>query len=192
EPRAPYERPPLSKGFLTGGGGPAFLRPLEQYAEAGVELRLGVQVVELDTDHRLVRLAGGDSLEYDLALLATGVGARRLPDVEGALYLRRWEDAVALREALAGPRLTVLGAGFIGCEVAASARAVGCSVTLYEALEAPLLRVLGRRLGDWLAGVHRSHGVELRLGASEVPGERPLLVAAGTQPRGRRHVVVDQ
>ena len=76
EPRAPYERPPLSKGFLTGGGGPSFLRPLERYAEAGIELRLGVQVVELDTDHRLVRLAGGDSLEYDLALLATGVAAR--------------------------------------------------------------------------------------------------------------------
>jgi len=155
---------------------------LAQYAQAGIELRLGAQA-ELDGDARVVRLADGAVLPFDVALLATGVAARRLPAAPDALYLRRLEDAAALRAAVDGGRLTILGAGFIGCEVAASARALGWEVVLQEAAEAPLLRVVGARVGGWLAGIHRAHGVDLRLGASELPAERPLLVAIGTEPR---------
>jgi 3-phenylpropionate/trans-cinnamate dioxygenase ferredoxin reductase component len=139
-----------------------------------------------------VRLASGESLPFDVALLAVGVAARRLPEAPGALYLRRLEEAAALREAVGGGRLTIVGAGFIGCEVAASARALGCEVVLQEALEAPLVRVLGPRLGAWLADVHRAHGVDLRLGVSDLPADGPLLAAVGTQPLGAEHVRVDE
>lgn len=188
EPRAPYERPPLSKGLHTA---PVWLRPLAQYSEAGVELRLGT-AAEVDAEARVVRLGGGESLPFDVALLAVGVAPRRLSEVPDAMYLRRLEDAEALSAAVAGGRLAILGAGFIGCEVAASARARGCEVVLQEALKAPLLRVLGPRLGAWLAEVHRAHGVDLQLGASELPVARPLLVAIGTEPRGERHLRVDE
>ncbi|HEX6489557.1 MAG TPA: FAD-dependent oxidoreductase [Candidatus Dormibacteraeota bacterium] len=181
---SPYERPHLSKGFLTGQV-PAEklpLRPPAQYELYGVEMKLGQQVAEVDIARHSARLRDGATLEFDLLLLATGRAPRRL-EVPGALYLRTREEAERIRRALDGPSLHVLGAGFIGCEVAASARSLGVSVVLQEALPAPMQRVLGPRLGGWLAGVHREHGVDLRLGEAGVPAERPLLVAAGTEPR---------
>ncbi len=148
-----------------------------------MELRLGARALEVDSERRVVRLADGTAVAFDLLLLATGRAPRRLAGIEGALYLRTRDDAERLRAASETSRLHILGAGFIGCEVAASTRALGREVVLQEALQAPLLRVLGPRLGGWLAAVHRAQGVELRLGAPEAPEARPLLVAAGTEPR---------
>lgn len=137
----------------------------------------------MDLERRLVLLADSPPVPFDLLLLATGRTPRRLPEAADALYLRNVEDARALRSALEGGAVHILGAGFIGCEVAASARALGCQVVLQEAAEAPLVRVLGPRAGGWLAEVHRAHGVDLRLGVADLPAARPLLVAIGTEPR---------
>jgi 3-phenylpropionate/trans-cinnamate dioxygenase ferredoxin reductase component len=180
EPYEPYERPHLSKRFLLEDlpRDQLFLPPLE------AELRLGEPVAELDPDRHLVRLAGGDRLEYGRLLLATGARARTLPGQGRLLTLRALDDAVRVRALLdAGHPLEIVGAGFIGCEVAAVARTRGLPVVVLEALPHPLLRVLGPELAEWLAGVHRRHGVDLRTGVTELgpPGDL-TLVAVGTQP----------
>jgi 3-phenylpropionate/trans-cinnamate dioxygenase ferredoxin reductase subunit len=148
------------------------------------ELRLGEEVVEVEPGRRAVRLAGGDRLDYGRLLLATGARARRLPGCEGCLYLRELADADRLRRVLdSGEPLQIVGAGFIGCEVAAVARARGLAVTVFEALEWPLQRVLGPELGAWLAGVHRSRGVKLQTGVTELPPlPQDTLVGIGTEP----------
>ena len=191
EPWPPYERPPLSKAYLTGAVSPEqlALRPPGYYESLGVDVRLGEEVVELDLERRAVRLAGGGTEAFDLLVLATGGEPRRPAGVDG-LVLRRREDADALRQL---DEVTIIGAGFIGCEVAASMRALGRPVTVYEAAAVPLARVLGDRLGGWLAEVHRSHGVDLRTsadpsaafgGTSPPSGEEAsLLIAVGTRPR---------
>jgi 3-phenylpropionate/trans-cinnamate dioxygenase ferredoxin reductase component len=175
----PYQRPPLSKRYLLGevGREELMLPPLE------AELRLGAEVIEIDVEARAVRLADGERLGYRRLLIATGARPRRLA-MEGGLYLRQIADADRLRQLLwSRAPLEVVGAGFIGCEVAAIARTLGVPVTLYEALPQPLLRVLGPELGEWLAGVHREHGVDLRTGVSGAPEPgHATLVAVGSQP----------
>jgi 3-phenylpropionate/trans-cinnamate dioxygenase ferredoxin reductase component len=175
----PYQRPPLSKRYLLGEveREELMLPPLE------AELRLGAEVVEIDLEARAVRLLNGDRLGYRRLLIATGARPRRLVR-KGGMYLRQIDDADRLREVLrSGTGLEVVGAGFIGCEVAAIARTLRVPVTLYEALAQPLLRVLGPELGAWLAGVHREHGVDLRTGVAEAPEPGPAtLVAVGSEP----------
>jgi 3-phenylpropionate/trans-cinnamate dioxygenase ferredoxin reductase subunit len=187
EPELPYERPHLSKGFLLGtvpreGLG---LRPREQYAELGVELRLDSRIAEIDLEHRKLLLESGQRIGWDVLCIATGSAARELDGFQDAIYLRELPEAVQLRAILerAEP-LNIVGAGFVGCEVAAAARVRGCTVTMLEALASPLQRVLGGELGTWLGGVHRSHGVDLRLNASPSSGiDRPVVAGVGSAPR---------
>ncbi len=187
EPETPYERPHLSKGFLLGTvpRERLDLRPLDQYRELGVELRLGERVAELDLERREIVLESGRRAGWDLLCIATGSSARRLAGFDDAIYLRELPDAELLRAVLErGPRLHVVGAGFIGCEVAAAARLRGCNVTVFEALAQPLQRVLGPELGGYLAAVHREHGVDLRLGeALSHDLEPPVVVGVGSSPR---------
>jgi len=184
EPEPPYERPHLSKGYLLGAVARErlALRPAAQYRELAVDLVLGERVSELDVEHRLVRLESGRTVRWDVVCIATGSDARRMQGVDGAMYLRELPAAVWLRGRVErGEGLRILGAGFIGCEVASAARQNGCTVELHEALEQPLLRVLGPELGAYLAHVHRAHGVELHLRSSSL--DRPDLVAVGSAPR---------
>lgn len=166
---APYQRPPLSKDFLTGVSGAADLelRPGDWYAANDVDLRLGTRASAIDVGARDVVLAGGRRVRYDRLLLATGGVPRRLPDVdsERVLYLRDLADAEALAKRMVpGEPLVVLGGGFIGCEVAASARTAGVEVTVLEMADVPLQRVLGDDVGAVMADIHRDQGVTLRTG----------------------------
>jgi 3-phenylpropionate/trans-cinnamate dioxygenase ferredoxin reductase subunit len=187
EPEPPYERPHLSKGYLLGTvpREKLRLRPAEQYRELSVQLRLGEHVADLGLERHAAELESGEKISWDLLCIATGSSARRLPGFDNALYLRELPDADALRATLErGALLKVIGAGFIGCEVAAAARLRGCAVRVYEALAQPLLRVLGPELGAYLAEVHRAHGVELHLGVDELPEiGAPALVGVGSIPR---------
>jgi 3-phenylpropionate/trans-cinnamate dioxygenase ferredoxin reductase subunit len=187
EPEIPYERPHLSKGFLLGTvpRDHLGLRPRAQYRELGVELLLGARVAEIDLERREIMLANGRRIAWDLLCIATGSSARRLAGFEDAIYLRELPEAERLREVLErGERLHVVGAGFIGCEVAAAARRRGCDVTMFEALAQPMLRVLGPELGGYLAAAHREQGVDLRLGEAPALGaERPVVVGVGSSPR---------
>ncbi|MGZ4269111.1 MAG: NAD(P)/FAD-dependent oxidoreductase [Solirubrobacteraceae bacterium] len=173
EPEAPYERPPLSKGYLRGEEGfdAALVQPEAWYAEHAIELVRGVAVKRLDAHERRVELGDGRTLTADAVLLATGAEPRTLPlpgaDLDGVLTLRTRRDADALRARLrAGAPVAVIGGGWIGCEVAASARILGCDVTLLEADRAPLARVLGVELGERIAQLHRDHGVAVRCGVA--------------------------
>jgi len=164
EPGRPYERPPLSKDVLRREAEPVFLRDEGWYADNEIELRLGITATALDPSGTLT-LDNGEELSFDACLLATGGRPRRLHETEGVHYLRTMGDALSLRDALEGkPSVVVVGAGFIGAEVAASARTIGCDVTMIEILDVPLSRVLGRDLGETYARIHRDHGVDLRLG----------------------------
>jgi 3-phenylpropionate/trans-cinnamate dioxygenase ferredoxin reductase subunit len=171
EPERPYERPPLSKDYLRGEQERAkvYLQEEGWYAEHDVELRTGVTVERLDLAQRSVVLTGGESIAYDALLLATGAEPRRPPipgaDLDGVHVLRTLADSDALRAVLdRGGRLAVVGGGWIGCEVAASARQRGLDVTVIEPAELPLLRVLGPELGAFYRDVHAEHGVRLALG----------------------------
>jgi 3-phenylpropionate/trans-cinnamate dioxygenase ferredoxin reductase component len=168
EPDRPYERPPLSKEVIRRESEPVFLRDADWYAGQEIELRLGVRATALDPAGS-ISLSDGETLAFDACLLATGGRPRVLDspgaDLEGVRYLRTLRDAQALADALAPrPRVVVIGAGFIGAEVAASARVLGCDVTMIELLDVPLLRVLGEEIGGVYAQIHRDHGVDLRLG----------------------------
>jgi 3-phenylpropionate/trans-cinnamate dioxygenase ferredoxin reductase subunit len=165
ERHPPYERPPLSKEYLRGEQNePVFARPAEWYEENSVELRLGTRVSSLDPSAPSVEIEGGDRIDADAVLLATGGSPRRLPDApeQGVLYLRTIEDSDRIRKALTGGRLVVVGAGFIGAEVAASARAKGVDVTVLEMAPVPLQRALGDEVGLIYGQIHRDHGVDLR------------------------------
>jgi 3-phenylpropionate/trans-cinnamate dioxygenase ferredoxin reductase subunit len=171
EPERPYERPPLSKDYLRGEQERAkvYLQEAGWYAEHDVELRTGVTVERLDLAQRSVVLTGGESIAYDALLLATGAEPRRPPipgaDLDGVHVLRTLADSDGLRAVLdRGGRLAVVGGGWIGCEVAASARQRGLDVTVIEPAELPLLRVLGPELGAFYRDVHAEHGVRLALG----------------------------
>nr|BFD95130.1 FAD-dependent oxidoreductase [Kitasatospora sp. Xyl93] len=171
EHERPYERPPLSKGYLQGKTSreKIYVHPPQWYAEHDVTLRLGTAVAAIDPAGHTVTLADDGQVEYAKLLLTTGSVPRRLPvpgaDQDGVLYLRRVEDSDRIRAALRpGARIAVIGAGWIGLEVAAAAREAGAEVTVLEALELPLLRVLGREVAQVFADLHREHGVDLRLG----------------------------
>jgi NADPH-dependent 2,4-dienoyl-CoA reductase/sulfur reductase-like enzyme len=171
EPELPYDRPPLSKDLLAGGLRPEELayRPPWWYEEQGVELLLGTSAVALDPVVRRVRLEHGAELRYGKLLIATGGAPRRLPFLEGfenVHYLRTLADADRLRgELTAAARLAIVGAGFIGQEVAATARRLGVEVTMIEALRAPLAPILGESVGGWFAELHREEGVRVLTGA---------------------------
>ncbi|HEY3261312.1 MAG TPA: FAD-dependent oxidoreductase [Pseudonocardiaceae bacterium] len=183
ERHRPYERPPLSKDYLAGKADrdSVFVHPADWYPEHGVDLRLGAAATAIDRPGHTVRLADGGSVAYEKLLLATGSSPRRLPVPGGdtALYLRRVEDSEAIKATFgSGRRLVVIGAGWIGLEVAAAARQAGTDVTVVEVLELPLLRVLGREIATVFGDLHRANGVDLRFGA-QVRQVRPDGVALG-------------
>ena len=171
EPDPPYDRPPLSKEVLAGTATDetvAFRAP-EWYRDMEVELLLATTAVGLDPGAHRVLLASGGELDYGALLIATGGAPRRLPllDHENVHTLRTLEDTRRLRAELRpGTRLAIVGAGFIGQEVAATARRLGVEVTIVEALETPLERILGVRLGSWFADLHAEEGVEVITGVS--------------------------
>jgi 3-phenylpropionate/trans-cinnamate dioxygenase ferredoxin reductase component len=171
EPERPYERPPLSKDYLRAEQDRAevYLQPEAWYAEHDVDLRRETTVQRLDLDGRAVVLEDGESIAFDRLLLTTGARPRSLPvpggDLDGVHVLRTLADSDALRKVLdGGGRLVVVGAGWIGCEVAASARQRGMEVTVVEPQKLPLLGVLGAELGAVYRDVHVDHGVQFMLG----------------------------
>jgi 3-phenylpropionate/trans-cinnamate dioxygenase ferredoxin reductase component len=173
EHERPYERPPLSKGYLLGKDEKSSIYVHEEswYAENGVDLRLGVRVTALDPGARQVSLDGGETVAYDRLLLTTGAAPRRLNvpggDLDGVVYLRRVGDSEHLRAALRGAgRVVTVGAGWIGLEVTAAAREAGCDVTVVEPEAGALHRHLGPELGEVFADLHREHGVVFRFGES--------------------------
>jgi len=173
EPDRPYERPPLSKDYLRGEaerGGVYLQEDAGWYEQHDVELRTATTIASLDAAGRAVVLADGERVDYDALLLATGAEPKRPPidgvDLDGVHVLRTFEDSDALRAVLdAGGRLVVVGAGWIGCEVAASARQKGMEVALIESQAVPLEGVLGPELGAFYRDVHADHGVALHLGS---------------------------
>jgi 3-phenylpropionate/trans-cinnamate dioxygenase ferredoxin reductase component len=180
EVHLPYDRPPLSKEVLRKEVDDVALKPREWYDENDITLRLGSAATGLDTAERTVTLDDGTALGYDELVIATGLVPRRIPafpDLEGIRVLRSFDESMALREhASAARHAVVIGAGFIGCEVAASLRSVGVDVVLVEPQPTPLASVLGERIGELVARLHRDEGVDVRLG---------LSVA---EVRGRGHV----
>ncbi|MGX7680563.1 NAD(P)/FAD-dependent oxidoreductase [Jatrophihabitans sp. DSM 45814] len=173
ENQLPYERPPLSKGYLAGKAarGDAFVHPKDWYSDHDVDLRLATQAVSLDRTARVLSLADGSTLGYDKLLLATGSNPRTLTlpgaEARSVHYLRTIDQSEALKASFGQKSsLVVIGAGWIGLEVAATAREAGLEVTVIESAELPLLTVLGPEVAAVFAELHRQHGVDLRLGAS--------------------------
>jgi 3-phenylpropionate/trans-cinnamate dioxygenase ferredoxin reductase subunit len=171
EPVRPYERPPLSKTYLRGevSFDEAAVHDERFYEEHDIELLTATSVASIDPASRCVTLDPGGVLPYDQLLVTTGAKPNRIAipgsDLGGIHYLRSLESCDALREALAGAsRLVVVGAGWIGSEVAASARQLGKEVALVEVAQVPLERVLGREVGATFLALHAEHGVELHMG----------------------------
>jgi 3-phenylpropionate/trans-cinnamate dioxygenase ferredoxin reductase subunit len=173
EDERPYERPPLSKDYLRGEAEreKAYVHPAGYYAEQGIEFLMGTQVTAIDPRDRSVTLSSGERLGWDRLLLTVGAEPRRLSipgsDLPRVLYLRTLWDSDRLRDVIGeGGRLAVIGAGWIGSEVAASARQKGMEVTVVERLEVPLGTVVGAEVGRIYADLHRDHGVDLITGAT--------------------------
>ena len=171
EVERPYERPPLSKDYLRGevGRERVYVHDEDFYAEHGIELRLGRVAVGLNTSTRELALDDGERLRYERLLLTTGAEPRRLPipgaELDGVLYLRSVRDSDALRERLdRGGAVVVVGAGWIGSEVAASARQRGLEVTVLDPVAVPLERVLGAEVGAIYRGIHADHGTQMLMG----------------------------
>jgi 3-phenylpropionate/trans-cinnamate dioxygenase ferredoxin reductase subunit len=167
EHHLPYERPPLSKEYLRGEQerDRLFVHPEAWYAEQEVDVRLGIRATSIDLTARSVTLSDEDTVPFESLLIATGGRPRRLDGEpsDRVLYLRTIEDADRIKGWLApGRSLVVVGAGFIGAEVAASARTVGAEVTVLDRNDVPLARVLGPQIGAVYAEIHRDHGVDLR------------------------------
>lgn len=171
EPHRPYERPPLSKEYLRGevGVDKVFVHD-EDFAERrGVEVRTDARVDAIELDDRRLVLPGNETLNFDALLLATGSQPRRPPipgaELDGVHVLRTLDDSRRLRHALTtAGAVAVIGAGWIGCEVAASARQLGKDVAVVDPLPTPLFRVLGEQVGAVFAALHEDHGVRMRLG----------------------------
>jgi NAD(P)H-nitrite reductase len=198
----PYERPPLSKGYLAGDApfDDAVVHPPSWYGEHDVELRDGVEVTAVHPDAHEVELADGSRVGYGALVLATGSEPRTLPipGADSALTLRTRADSDAIRATFgAGRRLVIIGGGWIGLEVAAAARGKDTEVTVLEAAELPLLGVLGREMAEVFADLHRAHGVDLQLGVSiteigadgvhladgTVVPAHAVLIGVGARPR---------
>lgn len=187
EPAPPYQRPPLSKGYLLGEMAPErlFLRPESFYAEAGIELRLGAAAVAIDRDAGVVS-AGGRQIGYDQLALATGSVARRLPgaiggDLGGVHVVRTLADVDALAPAVtAGARALIVGGGYIGLEVAAVCARRGVRVTLVEMADRILQRVAAPETSAWFRALHRGHGVDIRegTGLARLTGARGRVAGA--------------
>ncbi len=191
ELHAPYDRPPLSKQLLAGKWDVERIHhhAPDKLDTLGFEFRLGRRAVSVDTDARVLSCSDGSELRYDGLIVATGATARSLPGTDGmpsVRALRTLDDCLAIRAGLAavgeGARLVVIGAGFIGSEVAATCHGLGASVTVVEALATPLARVLGEQMGEACAGLHRSEGVRVLTGVgvdrlSSAPGApHPVVV----------------
>jgi 3-phenylpropionate/trans-cinnamate dioxygenase ferredoxin reductase component len=197
ENERPYERPPLSKDYLLGKAERAtlYVHPPEWYAEHDVDLRLGVAVTSIDRASRQVSLTDGSTAGYARLLLATGSSPRRLSvpgaDLDGVLYLRSVGDSDRIRAAIQdASRVAVIGAGWIGLETAAAARAAGAEVTVLETMELPLQRVLGRQVARVFADLHIDNGVDLRCGVqvSEITGRGR---ADGVRLADGKHIPAD-
>jgi 3-phenylpropionate/trans-cinnamate dioxygenase ferredoxin reductase component len=182
EVHLPYDRPPLSKEVLRGEADDVTLQPREFYDAHNIALRLGSAATGLDTAAQTVILDDGTILGYDELVIATGLVPRRIParqvqgmsTLDGIRVLRSFDESLALRRhASAARRAVVVGAGFIGCEVAASLRGLGVDVVLVEPQPAPLASALGAQIGGLVARLHRSEGVDVRtgVGVAEVRGD---------------------
>ncbi len=200
EDRLPYDRPPLSKQILAGEWPPdrAPLADDESLAELELDWRLGLRATGLDLDSRQVRVADGPPVGFDGLVIATGARCRTIggaDGLDGVHTLRTLDDCLAIRAALtASPqRVVVVGAGFIGAEVAATAREMGFDVTMVEVAPVPFERVLGEAMGRVLADVHRDHGVDVRTGVGVdriVGGDRVERVELGDGTSLEADVVV--
>ena len=165
---APYDRPPLSKQILRGEWQPERVALKANYETLGAELELGRAATGLDPRGRSLTLDDGRAIGFDGLVIATGAQPRRLPgcELDGVHTLRTLDDALAIRKLLEkGPRVAIVGAGFIGLEVAASCRMIGLQVSVVELEAVPLAGVLGRAIGESITDFHRGHGVEMHCGA---------------------------
>ena len=177
EVHLPYDRPPLSKDVLHADLDDVALKPAEFYAENDITLRLGSAARNVDTAAQTVTLADGSVLGYDELVIATGLVPRRIPsfpELDGIRVLRSLDDALALRgQASSARNAVIVGAGFIGCEVAASLRKLGVAVVLVEPQPTPLASVLGEQVGALVTRLHRAEGVDVRtgVGVAEVRGQ---------------------
>ncbi|NKI43147.1 NAD(P)/FAD-dependent oxidoreductase [Streptomyces physcomitrii] len=203
ERERPYERPPLSKGYLLGKDDrdSAFVQETAWYARSDIELHLGQTVVGIDRASRTARLGDGTVLHYDKLLLATGAEPRRLDvpgtDLAGVHHLRRLAHADRLRQVLAAlgrdnGHLVIAGAGWIGLEVAAAARHYGAEVTVVEPQPTPLHSALGPELGQLFTDLHAAHGVRFHFGAglTEIVGQDGMVLAVRTDD-GEEHPAHD-
>lgn len=205
ELHAPYDRPPLSKQLLAGTWDVARIHhhAPEVIDTIGLEFRLGRRAVGLDTAARVLTCDDGAALAYDGLIVATGAVPRRLPgteDLPGVHTLRTLDDCLAIRAGLDaagfGARVVVIGAGFIGAEVAATCRSLGATVAMVEALPTPMGRVLGDTMGSVLADLHRAQGVDVRVGVgvdrieADPGGPDPLTVQLAGGDRLAADVVV--
>jgi len=184
EAHPPYERPPLSKELLAGyvPVEKAYLQPLDWYTQAGIDLQLGTEVLGIERSRQKVYLSKGPRLHYDALLLTTGARARTVPHLTQSdprvFYVRDINDSLALRTWLRpNARVGVIGVGFIGLEIAATARKAGCTVVVLELADRPLSRAVPAEVGTYVAELHRRSGVELQLKSS--------VRAIGTDSTGR-------
>jgi 3-phenylpropionate/trans-cinnamate dioxygenase ferredoxin reductase component len=184
EAHRPYERPPLSKGYLQGNAArdTVYVHPIEWYAEHQVDLRLNTAVTEVDRSAHELLIGDGSRLRYDKLLLTTGATPRRLTvpgsDLAGLHYLRSLDDSDRLKAAFRpGARVVIIGGGWIGLETAAAARTAGAEVTVLEHAQLPLLSVLGSQVATVFAELHTDHGVDLRCNVTVA-----AIRAAATDP----------
>lgn len=198
EDHLPYDRPPLSKQVLAGAweADRIWLRDPETFATLDLDLRLGTAATSLDTDNQRVHLDTGDAVPYDGLVIATGATPRALPgqpaDLAGLHTLRTLEDCLAIRDGIdGGARVVVVGAGFIGAEVAATARGRGCEVTVLEALPVPLSRGLGPVMGAACGALHTDHGVDLRCNVGVAGIEAAAGRAAGVRLQSGETIAAD-
>ncbi len=168
EEHLPYDRPPLSKEVLRAETDDVLLKPAEFYDEKDITVLLGSAATSLDTEAQTVTLANGEVVTYDELVIATGLVPKRIPsfpELEGIRVLRTFDESLALRRHAGSARhAVVVGAGFIGCEVAASLRKLGVDVVLVEPQPTPLASVLGEQIGELVARLHRAEGVDVRCG----------------------------
>ena len=190
EDHLPYDRPPLSKEVLRSETDDVTLKPAEFYDENDITVLLGEAARAIDVTAQTVTLSDGSELGYDELVIATGLVPKRIPsfpDLEGIHVLRSFDESIALREQAASARnAVVVGAGFIGCEVAASLRGLGVDVVLVEPQPSPLASVLGEQIGALVARLHRAEGVDVRcgVGVAEVHGTekvQKVVLGDGTE-----------